>query len=101
MLTVKHVHDGVEAIHCAPFGVEYVGPHANWGIGGPHLSIRKAEDASAMGVECKALHRGTAYVMNDAGSTVGVYHLGLPPDDIDMVVGARGNGALCSGQSAQ
>jgi hypothetical protein len=88
MLTVKHVANGTERIYPAPFGAEYVGPHANWGIGGPHLSIPLVQDAPGFGVQCKVLHGGTAYVMNDGGSTVGVYHLGNPPEgDIELLRG--------------
>lgn len=80
MLTVKHVNNGTEKIILAPYGVEYVGPMANWGIGGPHLSIPHAPETPGMGIECQVLHGGIAYVMNDAGATVGTYRLGDAPE---------------------
>lgn len=82
MITVKHVAGGTERLYEAPHGAEYVGPHASWGIGGPHLSIPKAEASEQFGIECRALHRGVAYVMNDTGATIGVYQLGDPPKEM-------------------
>lgn len=79
MLTVKHVAHGQEHIYAAPFGVTYVGPRSQTGIGGPHLSIPKAPTDGNLGVECKVIHSGHAYVMNEAGSTIGSYELGEPP----------------------
>ena len=79
MLTVKHVVDGREDIYLAPYGVQYFGAHTLSGPGGEHIAIPQAEeDNPRYGVPCKALYRGHAYVMNDAGATVGAYTLGSP-----------------------
>lgn len=71
MLTVKHVMNGSEAIHSAPYGVRYDGPFAPAGSpDGPMVTI-----LSEGGIDF-GLAGGTVYVMNDHGATVGIYKLG-------------------------
>lgn len=82
MLTVKHVAEGREEIYCAPHGVMYLGTFAvlgnegpGWSQGGPRLFIKGPDEAETLAV----LYRGTAYVMNETGATIGMYRLGYPP----------------------
>lgn len=81
MLTVKHIRDGIETIHEAPHGVEYIGPNATSYHGG--LAINNSPEAvfeaerANVGLEFTFLNDGTAYVMNSNGKTVAVY--ALPP----------------------
>ena len=81
MLTVKHIHDGIETIYEAPHGVEYIGTHAPFGPGG--LAIKNSPtavfeaDRDRVGLEFTLLNDGTAYVMNSNGKTVAIYS--LPP----------------------
>ncbi len=81
MLTVKHLHDGIETIHDAPYGVEFIGPNAAEEPGG--LAINNSPQAmleakcDKVGLGLTFLNGGTAYVMNSNGKTVGVYD--LPP----------------------
>ena len=85
MLTVKHVHDGREEIIAAPYGVSFWGDSSGKGEGGASLTIPKADPSEmtgniALGVSCRALYGGMAYVMNETGATVGIYQLGDVPN---------------------
>ena len=79
MLTVKHIHEGIETIYEAPHGVEYIGPHACAGPGGLAIlnspSDIRAAEADNLGIEITTLTKGRAYVMNADGQTVASYTL--------------------------
>ncbi len=91
MLTVKHIHDGIETIFEAPHGVEYIGVHARVGPGGLAIlnspSDIRAAEADNLGIEITILTNGHAYVMNADGQTVASYTLPAVAMNAPVVAG--------------
>ena len=74
MLTVKHIRDGIETIYDAPDGVQFVGPDAPEGVDGAIVGLTILGNVGRLSAG-QYLMDGIAYVMNDAGQTVGTYRL--------------------------
>ena len=64
MLTVKHIHDGIEQVYEAPFGVQFE----------PGVGLCILGDIEGKLVP-NTMMDGVAYVMNNAGQTISTHYL--------------------------
>lgn len=71
MFTVRHEKDGVTRLHHCSY-TEHVDKFTDPG-GNGYLTLHRGENELPL-----MLTEGTAYVMNEAGQTVGVFYLRKP-----------------------
>lgn len=74
MFTVMHRDNGSDTFYKAP-QVQYAGVFSDDGSGQPTLHLLCGPGEAAVGISPGTLRGGEAFIMNDAGKTVGHYNL--------------------------